>query len=127
MRQLLYVSSCTAPVIGEGLSTVLLQSRRNNPVNGLTGLLWTDGARFLQVLEGDEPRLLATFARIREDERHRGVVVLHHREILERTFGAWSMALVSDPDDGIALALAGADPVVRGTFEGLIKTRRVAA
>lgn len=127
MRQLLYISTSTQAVIGDHLSTILTQSRRNNPIYALTGLLWTDGSRFLQVLEGDHDALQSTFDRIRNDPRHRAVVVLHDRQIAQRTFAAWSMALLGDSDERLQAALDGADPVVRGTFEGLIHTRRSAA
>lgn len=127
MRQLLYISTSTQPVIGDTLSTILVQSRRNNPAHGLTGLLWTDGARFLQVLEGEREALETTFGRICQDPRHRAIVVLHDRTIAERTFSFWSMALVGDSDERIEQALQQADPVVKGTFYGLIHTRRSAA
>ena len=127
MHQLLYTSTSTQPALGDQLSNILLQSRRNNPANGLTGLLWTDGSRFLQVLEGERAAINDTLARIRKDPRHRAVVVLHEREVAERTFGHWSMALVSDSDERIAAALGNADPVVKGTFEGMIACRKAAA
>ena len=127
MRQILYISTSTQSAIGDRLSTILVQSRRNNPVNGLTGLLWTDGTRFLQVLEGDDQSLQTTFDRIVRDPRHRAVLVLHDVQIESRTFGIWSMALIGDSDERIAKALENADPVVRGTFEGLINARRAAA
>lgn len=126
MRQLLYVSSSTKTPVGEALSTILVQSRRNNAIGGLTGLLWTDGSRFLQVLEGDHNAVERAFDRIAADPRHKAVVVLHDRVVQERTFGRWSMALVGDGEERIADALAHADPVVRGTFEGLIEARRAA-
>lgn len=126
MRQLLYVSSSTDSAIGDALSTILVQSRRNNAAGGLTGLLWTDGSRFLQVLEGEHDAVQLVFSRIVADPRHKAVVVLHDRVVRERTFGRWSMALMSDSDERIAAALAQADPVVRGTFEGLIDARRAA-
>ena len=126
IRQLLYISSSAAPAIGDNLSTILLQSRRNNPASELTGLLWTDGKRFLQVLEGGQAPLQQTFDRIQADSRHRGIVVLHNRGITERSFGYWSMALIGDSDERIAVALRKADPVVRGHFEGLIQARKAA-
>lgn len=126
MRQLLYVSSSSDRHIGEALSTILVQSRRNNPSANLTGLLWTDGARFLQVLEGEDNAVQGVFNRILADKRHKAVVVLHDKKVQERTFGRWSMALMDDNDEQIALALKNADPVVRGTFEGLIEARRAA-
>ena len=124
MRQLLYVSSSRHDAIGEALSTILLQSRRNNAAGGLTGLLWTDGSRFLQVLEGERDAVQRVFDRILGDKRHRAVVVLHDRDVTERTFGNWAMALMDDSDEQIAMALRTADPVVRGTFEGMISARR---
>ena len=127
MRQLLYISTSSEPVIGDHLSTILVQSRRNNQITGLTGLLWTDGVRFLQVLEGEHDSVGRTFERIRRDPRHKAVVVLHDRAVDKRTFGMWSMALVGDSDERISEALASADPVVSSTFEGLIHVRRSAA
>jgi len=126
MRQLLYVSSSSQAAIGDSLSTILLQSRRNNEPNGLSGLLWTDGMRFLQVLEGEHLKVQATFDRIKADQRHKAVVVLHDRAVAERSFGRWSMALVEDSDVRIAAALKEADAVIRGTFEGFISARKTA-
>lgn len=126
LRQLLYISSGTSDSTGKNLASILFQSQRNNAARGLTGLLWTDGSRFLQVLEGSSAEVQTTFDRISSDDRHRAVVKLHDRTVPERTFGAWSMALIGDSDDRIAAALLSADPVIRGTFEGLIQARRAA-
>lgn len=126
LRQLLYISSGKSDSTGDNLASILFQSRRNNAARGLTGLLWTDGSRFLQVLEGNSAEVQKTFDRINADDRHRAVVILHDRTVSVRTFGAWSMAFIGDSDDQIATALINADPVIRGTFEGLIQTRRAA-
>lgn len=126
MRQLLYVSSSSQAVIGDSLSTILSQSRRNNEAAGLSGLLWTDGSRFLQVLEGDTQAVQTTFDRIKSDPRHKALVVLHDKAVDDRTFGNWSMALAEDSDTRIAGALRKADPVIRGTFEGFISARKKA-
>ena len=121
MRQLLYISSSTSPAIGDHLSTILVQSRRNNPANGLTGLLWTDGNRFLQVLEGEQVGVQLVFDRILQDTRQRAAVVLHDRRIPERIFAASSVALMDENDERLNRALEHADPVVRGTFQSLIQ------
>jgi len=126
MRQLLYVSSASRSSIGDDLSTILLQSRRNNDAAGLSGLLWTDGSRFLQVLEGEGASVATAFDRIKADPRHKALVVLHDRMIERRGFGRWAMALVDDSDARMVAALADADPVVRGTFEGFISARKAA-
>ena len=108
MRQLLYISSARSLTSHDDLQKILIVSRRNNDRDGLSGLLWSDGLRFLQVLEGRTALLEATLHRIRQDDRHRAVVILHDREISGPTFGAWSMAHIGDADSRIAEALANA-------------------
>lgn len=132
MRQLLYVSS-KSPNQAVSVGAILVQSRRNNEAVEVTGLLYTDGTRFLQVLEGEADAVQATFARVKQDPRHQAVVILSDRQIETREFGNWSMAhrqAADDPDtfdERIAKLLAGASDSVRGTFTGLIAARRAAA
>jgi hypothetical protein len=132
VRQLLYVSSRPPSVPEVSVGNILMISRRNNDAAGVTGLLYTDGTRFLQVLEGDEEPVAATFARIKADPRHHAVVILSDRTITTREFGSWSMAYrlptdEADTFDGkVARLLAGASDSVRATFTGLIATRRTA-
>lgn len=131
MRQLLYISTGRAGVAAD-VPAILGVSLRNNRRVGVTGLLWTDTHRFLQVLEGDDAAVQGVFDRIRADPRHRGIVVLHDRVIEAREFGAWAMAQRGPLDSADAFdtrmqtCLAGASPSVRGTFEGLIAARRAA-
>lgn len=131
MRQLLYVSS--RPVrIPASVGAILMQSQRNNQAAGVTGLLYTDGDRFLQVLEGENDAVAATFARIKADPRHHAVVILSDRAIEAREFGHWAMA----HSEGVAGSagfdarldrlLEGASASVRGTFQGLVAARRAA-
>lgn len=131
MFQLVYVSSVAS---GQTIDVreILAVSRRNNRIAGLTGMLYADSRRFLQVLEGDERDVMATFERIKADPRHRAVVVLSRREIPEREFGAWEMAHAEPGHDADALlarvdALAlGASAAVRATFAGFVEARRAA-
>lgn len=128
MRQLLYVSSSVAGQNAD-LPAILHQSRRKNAAVGITGLLYTDGTRFLQVLEGAENSVGPTFDRIRADPRHRAVVVLSDRTIEAREFGDWSMGHRAKNeaadvfDEKMRRALGDASPSVQGTFLGLIATR----
>ncbi len=73
------------------LSRILEVSRRNNGRDGMTGYLVSDGPGFLQVLEGDDERVMAALVRIRFDERHTDVRVLSTRQIRMRSFPQWSM------------------------------------
>lgn len=131
MRQILYISSA-APGAKIDISAILATSLRNNRKEGVTGLLWTDERRFLQVLEGPDDAVQGALGRIKADGRHRGIVVLQDRTIAVREFGAWEMARrgpgdTADAFDGrMRQYLAGASAAVRGTFEGLIAARRAA-
>ncbi|PCD03147.1 activator of photopigment and puc with BLUF domain protein [Sphingomonas spermidinifaciens] len=131
MFQLVYVSSVAAgqPI---DIDAILSISRRNNRIAGLTGMLYADARRFLQVLEGEEVDVIATFERIKADPRHRAVVVLSRRHIAAREFGAWEMAHAAPGHDADALLArvealsAGASPTVRATFAGFVEARRAA-
>lgn len=131
MLQLVYVSSVT-PSANVDPAAILAASRVNNRRDGITGLLYSDKARFLQALEGPEDKVEATFARIKADGRHRAIVLLSRRTIDAREFGAWEMAHRTpgaDADQFIARVsqLAGnAAPDVRATFEGFVTVRRAA-
>ncbi|PWW01819.1 FAD-dependent sensor of blue light [Hoeflea marina] len=91
MKQVLYVSGATPEISDADLDAILASSRRNNERDGITGmLLWADGS-FIQILEGEEPALEATLKRIRNDSRHRNIMVLVDHGAPGRAFGDWSM------------------------------------
>ena len=128
LRQIIYASERTGgrEAAADELRRILEQSRHNNAIDGVTGLLWSDGRRFMQVLEGPEESVAPTFARIGVDGRHRDVAVLSDRRLGEREFGYWSMAFRDrgdSPDEldrRIRQRLAGASAEVRGAFEALL-------
>lgn len=129
MLQLIYIST---PVGSPNSGEILAVSRRNNARDGLSGLLYADGARFMQVLEGPEASVEAAYHRIKQDPRHRAAVVLSRRTVQTREFGAWDMAARVPGEDGEAFIarvetlVAGADPNVRATFDGIARLRRAA-
>lgn len=131
MRQILYISSKT-PSEPLNMAAILGTSRRNNEAMGVTGLLYTDGTRFLQVLEGEPDAVQGTFDRIKGDKRHKAIVILSDRQIAAREFGAWSMAHQQpleeqdEFDRRMERMLAAASDSVRGTFSGLVAARRAA-
>ena len=131
MRQLVYISSIRRGAILDPV-TILAASRRNNARVRVTGLLFFDGKRFLQALEGEEDAVDDTFARIQRDDRHQALVVLSNRVIATREFGEWAMAYGAPGEDRdaalerVTRLVAQADPVVRATFEGFAKVRRAA-
>ncbi|MBA3273301.1 MAG: BLUF domain-containing protein [Chthoniobacterales bacterium] len=69
---LVYASIANEDFSPEQLIDLLATSRRNNDASGITGMLLYKDRRFLQVLEGSEAAVRATYARIKRDPRHRG-------------------------------------------------------
>lgn len=131
MLQLVYVSSANpaAPCPTQDILTI---SRRNNARDHISGLLYADAGRFLQALEGPEAAVEAAFARIRQDARHRAIVILSRRAVDRREFGHWEMAHRAPGADaadflaGVDRLTAEAAPEVRGTFAGLVQARALA-
>ena len=91
MRQLLYVSESLVGSDVRELDRIMVAARANNAMDGLTGLLWTDGKRFAQVLEGDSSAVASLLAKLCLDRRHRDLEVVHDTTIAQRQFGDWSM------------------------------------
>ncbi|RYD58127.1 MAG: BLUF domain-containing protein [Sphingomonadales bacterium] len=131
MLQLVYVSSANPRAPADPVR-ILAASRRNNHRDSITGLLYSDKSRFLQVLEGPEDKVEEAFARIQADPRHRAIVQLSRRTTDAREFGDWEMAHYTPGSDAeafierISMLAANAAPDVRGTFEGFVKARRAA-
>jgi hypothetical protein len=73
------------------LDGILLQARRNNRRDGLTGALIVRGDLYLQLLEGPEAAVAATFGRIARDDRHLAVKLLVREGVANRLFPDWTM------------------------------------
>lgn len=94
------------------LDGILLQARRNNPKHHLTGALIVRGDLYLQLLEGPEAAVLATFAKIARDDRHLAVKLLARETVAERLFPAWTMR-----DDPAQSWLWSASEIADGVLE----------
>jgi hypothetical protein len=94
------------------LDGILLQARRNNPRNGLTGALVVRADLYLQLLEGPDTAVMATFDKIRQDNRHLAVRLLVKADVTARLFANWSMH-----DDPAQSWLWSADDVARGALD----------
>jgi hypothetical protein len=75
------------------LTGILFDARRCNTRDGITGALICRDDLFLQLLEGPEQAVEATYNRIRADDRHIEVRRLVRRMIADdaRMFGDWAM------------------------------------
>jgi len=100
MIQVSYISSVTEPMSTQDLLTLLQECRENNAGNGVTGMLLYGNATFLQVLEGEEKVIDDLVEKIRKDQRHTNLQILHRRPIQRRQYSDWSMGFkrVSDKE-----------------------------
>jgi hypothetical protein len=134
MRQLVYISTLRPTERDVNLSSILKVSQSNNLRAKVSGLLFFNGKRFLQALEGTDEAVAATFDRIRADPRHYALVTLSDRFVEQREFGEWAMAyqMPSDPDGERAFKsvdrlVQGASPLVRATFNSFAELKPIAA
>ena len=94
------------------LDGILLQARRNNPANDLTGALIARGDLYLQLLEGPAEGVTGIFEKIRRDDRHLNVRLLSSEIVSSRLFPAWTMH-----DDPAQSWLWNADDVANGALD----------
>lgn len=123
MLQLIYISTATPSLRDVGQTQILATSRRNNARDEITGLLFFNGRRFLQALEGPAAAVERAIARIKTDDRHSGIVTLSRREVAVREFGDWAMAALGTGEaaaqaaiDRVDMLTADASPNVRAHF-----------
>jgi hypothetical protein len=127
MRQLLFVSNTLPDLAPCVLDAILTNSRRNNAMMGITGLLLYIEGGFLQILEGDELALRELHARLSADRRHWGLRVMLDRETKVRAFPSWSLGFerpsMDDPES------AGMFGVARSAIQDQLspKTGRIVA
>ncbi|MES2886091.1 MAG: BLUF domain-containing protein [Pseudomonadota bacterium] len=91
LQKLIYASQAIKPVDTGALQAILEIARIRNEQDGVTGFLLYADESFLQILEGEEAVLSATYERIAKDARHSGLRLLQRSPISKRRFGSWTM------------------------------------
>ena len=126
LRRLVYTSVATRDCDDDGLARILRSSQDNNVLYSVTGILWSDGQRFIQVLEGPSASVQETYDRILIDERHHDLAVIYDETVEQRAFGSWSMChrrsyeTDDEYDRKIRRALAAAPTHVGGMLQAFI-------
>jgi hypothetical protein len=100
-----YLSSAIPEFTREELIAALEHWKARNEAENVSGILIYHEGNILQVLEGEQATVKATFQRISRDLRHVGILPLIQEPIAERQFDEWTMAfrdltLDSDEIDG---------------------------
>lgn len=112
LRQLFYVSRAADALSDAEVRNILRVSQRNNRHRDLTGCLMYSGRHFAQILEGETVAVSELVARIVDDPRHTGCVVLVDRETRIRMHPDWSMGFLYKLDLADRLeTLLGAEPL----------------
>jgi len=88
---LVYVSLAVRDMTEDDLREILQVSRINNEQYDITGMLLYRDRYFIQVLEGDEDAVRATYSKIEHDPRHKNLIIAYQENILEREFDRWAM------------------------------------
>jgi hypothetical protein len=96
MRRIIYTSRSLIEGSLAELDSILAESIALNTKAGITGMLWSDGANFAQVIEGAHDEVGATMDRIRGDPRHTDIEIVLDRAVLSRQFGNWAMRRADD-------------------------------
>lgn len=73
------------------LAAILMDARKCNARDDITGALICRADVYLQLLEGPEAAVTAALARIRRDDRHAELVLRLEDRPDARLFGAWAM------------------------------------
>jgi hypothetical protein len=73
------------------LSSILLDARRLNVRDDITGALICRGDIYLQLLEGPEQQVRQALERIKRDDRHLEVTLHVEEHASDRMFGNWAM------------------------------------
>lgn len=92
LSELVYLSFRSATCTDEDVEKILEQARRFNGKQDITGVLVYSKDKFLQVLEGEQEKILSLYEKIKLDKRHDRALMVANRPIMERHFPSWQMA-----------------------------------
>jgi hypothetical protein len=73
------------------LNAILMDARRCNERDDITGALICRADLYLQLLEGPQDAVEAAYQRIAKDNRHLEIRLLSRRVVTERLFPGWAM------------------------------------
>lgn len=73
------------------LNAILIEARHSNPKHDITGSLICRADIYLQLLEGPDVSVDATFKRIARDNRHLEIKELYRAPAAKRLFPDWAM------------------------------------
>ena len=91
---LCYVSSCNDDLSARDLEQLFHVNKRNNIELNISGILVYNNGNFLQILEGDEQKIINLFKKIRVDKRHSHIIELISSHKSERIFDDYEIGFI---------------------------------
>jgi len=91
LYHLIYVSKAKPYFSETDFVRLLFQSRINNSLNQITGLLLYHAGGFMQYIEGSRENVLILINKIQQDDRHYDFKIIAGGPINQRHFQNWSM------------------------------------
>lgn len=91
----IYASRAIVTLSDAQIQALLENARRNNVVQGITGMLLLIEGSFFQVLEGDAAAVDRAYDNVARDTRHDRVTQIIREPIAQRSFGEWSMGFAA--------------------------------
>ena len=91
MHYILYLSAGANWFTESELNDLLATCNKNNSLAGITGLLLYADGNFIQLLEGEESAVQATYKKISLDQSHKGITQIASGPLAKRNFPEWAM------------------------------------
>ena len=90
---LIYMSrfTGTSSEVTETLKQINHLSRRNNKKTDITGLLFYQNGKFLQILEGEADRLTTLYEKLKKDSRHTDLCLIEYCPIVRKSLTGWHL------------------------------------
>lgn len=123
LYELVYLSLAEHPMSDSELRDLLTKARAYNDAHGITGVLIYRDREFMQLLEGEQADVMALYAHIEHDQRHRQVHCVWEGPIKARSCQGWLMGFAA-PQDTELHALPGGQQILD---EGLFAAGRSSA
>jgi len=91
LSQLVYISVRSAECSDSEIQKILESSIKNNGKINITGVLLYSDTKFIQCLEGEYAEIISLYDKIKEDKRHKNVIMISLGGLKERLFPSWQM------------------------------------
>ena len=127
MISVTYLSSAIEVWTDDELVDLLRQARSHNARRDITGVLLYSGGNFIQTLEGPEDSVDEVMAKVVEDPRHAGVLVVDRAGIDERAFAGWTMGFRRASAEEVEEIPGFTDYLRTGRMDGSATRRHAAA